>query len=105
MASTFKNFSGTTGVTNPIYTVPSSTVAIVLSITLANTASVATTVTLQVTRGGTTRSILYQATIPFASTLIVLEGSKFVLEAADELKCVSSETNAIDIYVSVMEQT
>ena len=115
MANTFKVITKA-GVTSAdvIYTVASSTTAIVLGFQIGNTTGSAITTTVTLTSDTGNRSgandeanqtveILTATAIPANDTLAVLSGSKLVLEATDTLSVTGSA--AVDVTISVMEIT
>jgi hypothetical protein len=101
MANTFKRFIGQSTIAGTtIYTVPVATTTIVIGANLANIDTQQRTCSLQV---GTTY-LVKDVPIPASSALAALDG-KIVLEAGDVLSAASSTDAAVDIVLSVMEQT
>lgn len=101
MANVFKNSTGegsTAG--TAVYTVPASTTAIILGLNLSN--KVSATETASVLLGST--YIIKDAPIPVGSSLSVLDG-KIIAEAAETITVTTSADTAIDVIVSVMEQS
>lgn len=113
MANTFKvktKASLTTGLA-AIYTVPGSTTAVVLGLTLANkTGSAITTDVLLVSDTSQTETnanvyLLKGTTIPANTTLEVFGGQKLVLQATDVIQGLASTGSALDVALSIMEIT
>jgi len=119
MANTFRMTNETNVATSleTIYTVPSSTTAIILGIMLSNTGSstikssvqlVSTTAT-SVNAGGTnaneTTHLIKDAPINNSSSLEIMAGNKIVLQTGDILKAKSDTASALDIIISYMEIT
>lgn len=101
MANTFKNYTGeatTTGAT--VYTVPSATTSVLLGLNLANKNASAVTASAQL---GSVY-IIKDAPVPAGSALSILDG-KIIAEAADTIVITASANSAIDVIVSVMEQS
>lgn len=111
MANTFKTKTFAGGSTNAstamtIYTVPSSTTAIVLGLTLSNVASQNIEVTVNLENGdGDNVSIVTSAEIPAKSSLEIMSGNKYVMETTDVLKVTSNLANSVDTTLSIMEIT
>lgn len=111
MANTFKTKTFAGGSTNAstamtIYTVPSSTTAIVLGLTLSNVASQNIEVTVNLENGdGDNVSIVTNAEIPAKSSLEIMSGNKYVMETTDVLKVTSNLANSVDTTLSIMEIT
>tara|TARA_Y100000004_G_C8751263_1_gene342507 strand:- start:312 stop:647 length:336 start_codon:yes stop_codon:yes gene_type:complete len=111
MANTFKTKTFAGGSTNAstamtIYTVPSSTTAIVLGLTLSNIASQNIEVTVNLENGdGDNVSIVTNAEIPAKSSLEIMSGNKYVMETTDVLKVTSNLANSVDTTLSIMEIT
>ena len=112
MANTFKNAKvvnvNGSGSPDTLYTVPSSTTTIVLSLNLCNKNAASRTVTVSWTDGSDTdasTALLNEVAIPGDTTLEVLSGQKIVLMATDALKVVASAGTSIDATLSYMEIT
>ena len=120
MANTFKtktfgggSTSASTAMT--IYTVPGSTTAIVLGLTLSNisSANLEVTVTLDSEKetggndddnnDGDNVSIVTNAEIPAKASLEIMTGNKYAMETADVLKVTSNTNNSVDTTLSIME--
>jgi hypothetical protein len=103
MANTFKSYL-TSGVTTQttILTGPALTQTTVIGLSISNTTTGAATVSVSLTRSGTTVSVITNATVPSADTLILYGGDqKLVVQAGDLLKLTSSAS--VDAIVSVLE--
>ena len=111
MANTFKNAIKSNvdnGSYHPLYTAPSSTTSIILGLALANKTTSAVTVKVQITdtsASNATIQLLEDVSIPANTTLEVLGGQKYVLEAGDILKVQAGTGTAIDAFLGVMERT
>ena len=114
MANTFKIKSNaamptSAGTFLTLYTVPSSTTAVVLGLILANvhTASVTASVKLISNTSDTETNentlLVKDVAIPVGSSLEVLSGSKVVLQTTDALQIDCSVTAKIDASLSIME--
>ena len=110
MANTFK-LKTKAGVTTlaTVYTVPSSTTAIVLGCVIGNTTSnsVNTTVTVSSDTSDTETNadveILTTTPIPGNSSLEIMSGNKIVLQTTDLFRVYGS--GAVDVCLSIMEIT
>lgn len=89
-----------------IYTVPSSTTAVVLGLTLSNLtgSTVYTTVNIE-NADGDNVNFLKNIPIPTGSAVEVMSGNKVVLNTTDVLKVTSDTANSIDTTLSIMEIT
>ena len=113
MANTFKNAiksNVNNGSYHPLYTAPSGSgnTAIILGLALANKTTSAVTVKVQITdtsASNATIQLLEDVSIPANTTLEVLGGQKYVLEAGDILKVQAGTGTAIDAFLGVMERT
>ena len=102
MANTFKNYTALavgTGATTA-YTVPASTTAVMIGMTVANLA--ATQITVTVTCAGAT--LIKTVPIPANSSLSVLDG-KIILETGDTVVVTSNTASSVDALISVLEQS
>jgi hypothetical protein len=88
-----------------LYTAPSLTTSIVLGVAIANKTSnvVAVTLSFTDTSASTTTQMIPAVQIPANTTLEVLAGQKYILEAGDSLKALASVASAIDITMGVLE--
>ena len=110
MANTFK-VKTKAGVTTlaTVYTVPSSTTAIVLGCMIGNTTSNAITCTVTVssdtsdTETNADVELVTTTPIPGNSSLELMAGNKIVLQTTDLFKVYA--TGAVDVCLSIMEIT
>ena len=110
MANTFK-LKTKAGVTSlaTVYTVPSSTTAIVLGLMIGNTtgSAVTSTITLSSDTSDTETNadveLLTTTQIPGYSSLEVMAGNKIVMQTTDYLRVYGS--GAVDVALSIMEIT
>lgn len=88
-----------------LYTAPSLTTSIVLGVAIANKTSnvVAVTLSFTDTSASTTTQMIPAVQIPANTTLEVLAGQKYILEAGDSLTALASTGSAIDITMGVLE--
>lgn len=102
MANTFKNYTSLASGTSPVtaYTVPASTTAVMIGMTVANLA--ASQITVTVTCAGAT--LVKNAPIPANSALSVLDG-KIILETTDTIVVTSDTAASVDALISVLEQS
>jgi hypothetical protein len=118
MANTFKVITHTAmgnnaGSPETLYTVPSSTTTVVIGLTLCNitTSSVLIDVHLEsdTTNTGQAQNanIHLAKDVPIAvgSSLELLTGGKYVLQATDILKIDSNVNGAVDVSLNIMEIT
>lgn len=103
MANTFKSYVASTVTTQTtVLTAAANTQTTLIGLSLANTASGATSVTAVLTRSGTDYHVIKNATVPAADTLVLYGGDqKLVMQSGDLLKITSS--SAVDVIVSVLE--
>ena len=110
MANTFK-LKTKAGVTSlaTVYTVPSSTTAIVLGLMIGNTtgSAVTSTITLSSDTSDTETNadveLLTTTQIPGYSSLEVMGGNKIVMQTTDYLRVYGS--GAVDVTLSILEIT
>ena len=110
MANTFKLKSAANLTTSLAtkYTVPSSTTAVVLSISFANTSNASKTVDIQIISDTDSNANAYlgkSLPVPAGGTLEIMQGNKLVLETTDAIKARASAGSSVDILISVMEIT
>jgi hypothetical protein len=111
MANTFVNskfINASNSSASTVYTTPSSTKAIILGVLLANKNAASRTVTVTWTDASdsdNSTTMLNEVSIPGDSSLEVLSGQKYVLEAGDLLKCLASAASSIDVTVGIMQIT
>lgn len=98
----FKNYTSTSVGTSPVttYTVPASTTAVTIGMTVANTTTSQISVDVQV--AGV--YLVKGAPIPANSSLSVLDG-KIILETTDTVVVTSSAATSADVILSVLEQS
>ncbi len=109
MANTFKN-KFAANVNNSayvdLYTVPSSTTTIILGLALCNKTASAVNVTVQMQDTSDSNNdfqVLDTVSIPPRTTLEVLSGQKYVLEATDVLRVKAGTGSALDAILGIME--
>tara|TARA_B100000424_G_scaffold107533_1_gene80890 strand:- start:9 stop:359 length:351 start_codon:yes stop_codon:yes gene_type:complete len=116
MANTFKNASLADITTNGIsashsggllYTCPSATTAIILGLAITNKTDNSVTASVQFTDTSASgnRLLLNEVSIPANTTLEVLAGQKYVLEAGDILRCQASAATSLDAVLGLMQIT
>lgn len=110
MAETFKNAS-LVNVNNSadatLYTAPSGATSIVLGVAIANKTGNEVTAKIKFTdtSASTTTELLSDVGIPGNTTLEVLAGQKYILEAGDILLARAGSASALDITLGVLELT
>lgn len=111
MANVFKSksFNGSSTASNTamtVYTVPSSTTAIVIGLNLANISNSLISIDVQIDKNvGDTVYVAKSVPIPTGGSLELMTGNKFVLEAGDVISVTSSVANSLDSMLSIMEQS
>ena len=110
MANTFKNKFAANVTTSyvDLYTVPSSTTTIILGLTLCNKTANAVDVYVQVQDTSDSNNdfqVLDTVSVPSRTTLEVMGGQKYVLEATDVLRVKSGTASALDVTLGIMEMT
>lgn len=102
MANVFKNYTSASVGTSPVttYTVPSSTVAVIIGLNLAN--RTAGQIEVDVQLGST--YIVKGAPIPAGSALSVLDG-KIIAETTETIVVTSNTASSADVILSVLEQS
>jgi len=107
MANTFKNAHAQVGTGySTVYTTPSATTTVILAVSLCNTTTGTISVDVQFRDGGSTgRKILTSVDIPAGSTLEILSGQKYILEATDDIQIKSDTASSLDVVMGVMEIT
>ena len=113
MANTFKSHGelnvGTSYV--DMYTVDSGVTTVILGLALCNKTANAVTVSVQWEdanshgTAGEDYGLLEQVSIPARTTLEVLAGQKYILEATDVLRVKAGTGSAIDATLGIMEIT
>ena len=116
MANTFKvktngAMPASSGTPLTLYTCPSATQTIVIGLTLCNIHTTAVTADVQLvsdtsdTETNETVLLIKDVDIPAKSSLEVLSGGKYVLQATDILKVDCSVAGKIDATLSILEIT
>ena len=116
MANTFKvktngAMPSSAGTPLTLYTVPNSTTCVVIGLTLCNIHTTGVTASVQLvsdtsdTETNETVLIINDVDIPAKSSLEVLSGGKYVLQATDVLKIDCSVAAKIDATLSILEIT
>jgi len=102
MANTFKNYTSASVGTSPVttYTVPASTVAVVIGCNVANVT--ASQITFSVQAAGV--YLVKDVPLPAGSAISVLDG-KIILEAAETVVVTSNTASSADVILSVLEQS
>lgn len=102
MANVFKNYvdSSIGPGLSTVYTVPGGTTSVIIGCNLAN--RISTQITASVLLGST--YVVKDAPIPAGSALSVLDG-KIIAEAADTIVATSSDSDSLDVIISVLEQS
>ena len=102
MANTFKNYTSASVGTSPVtvYTVPASTTAVTIGLTIANT----TTSQIEVDVQAAGVYVVKGVPIPAGSGLSVLDG-KIILETTDTVVVTSDTATSADVILSVLEQS
>jgi hypothetical protein len=108
MANTFKN-AAVADVSNSsydtLYAAPGSTTSVILAVALTNKTGNSVSVQVQFfdSSASATYQLLEDVSIPGNTTLEVLQGQKYILEASDALKIQSGTASAIDVVAGLME--
>ena len=111
MANTFKlktldKSSYTIDTLETLYTVPGSTTAVVLGLSVANITGASIEVDIQlVNADGDDVYIVKDTVVDSGGTLEMMSGNKYVLEASDIVKVASNATNSFAATISIMEIT
>ena len=102
MANPFKNYTSASVGTSPVttYTVPASTVAVVIGCSVANVT--ASQITFSVQAAGV--YLVKDVPLPAGSAISVLDG-KIILETADTVVVTSDTASSADVILSVLEQS
>lgn len=99
MANTFKRLLASVSTTeSTVYTVPASTTTVAIGFMVCN--KLGAMITVDIEAAG--KMLGTDLPIPAGSSLGVLDG-KLVLEAADTVKVTASDTDSVDVILSVME--
>ena len=102
MANTFKNYvSAAVGTSETtVYTVPSSTTAVIIGCNIANV----TSSQIKVTEKVADTHVVKTVPVPANSAISVLDG-KIIAETTDTVKVTSDTASSADVIVSALEQT
>lgn len=106
MASSFKNAVAASVGTTPtdIYTAPALTSTTVIGLSLANIVNSSVTVSVTITKGGTTVFLIKDAPIPVGGALVLFGGDqKLVLETGNKFTVTSNTAASVGVVVSVLE--
>ena len=105
MANTFKNALarnvGTTAVS--VYTAPTDTTSICISLDVANVSASAVTASVYITKSALDYHIIRNVNIPVGNSAQIIAGQKIVLSSGDILKVVSSANTSLDVVASILE--
>ena len=111
MANTFKN-DFAANVSNSsyvdLYTAPASTTTVILGLALCNKTANAVDATVQIQDtddSGADFQVLDTVSITPRTTLEVLSGQKYILEATDVLRVKAGTASALDATLGIMEIT
>ena len=113
MANTFKlktKAAVGTALTS-VYTVPASTTAVVIGLTVANILGASITASAQIVTASTTGEnaddvyLIRNIPLPLGSSVEMMSGNKINLEAGDIIKIQSDTASALDAVLSIMEIT
>jgi hypothetical protein len=108
MANTFKSYTdadiGTS--TADVYTVPASTVAVIIGCNLSNKTGDQVNASLIINKSvGDNVYLIRNIPIPNGSAFEFNAGNKIILETGDKIQVVSDTASSIDVIVSVLEQS
>jgi hypothetical protein len=108
MANTFKSYTdadiGTS--TADVYTVPASTVAVIIGCNLSNKTGDQVNASLIINKAvGDNVYLIRNIPIPNGSAFEFNAGNKIILETGDKIQVVSDTASSIDVIVSVLEQS
>ena len=108
MANTFKSYTdadiGTS--TADVYTVPSSTVAVIIGCNLSNKTGDQVNASLIINKSiGDNVYLIRNIPIPNGSAFEFNAGNKIILETGDKIQVVSDTASSIDAIISVLEQS
>jgi len=113
MANTFKlkTKAGIDASLVAVYTVPVSTKAVIIGLTISNVKGASVTADAQIVTASSSGEnaddvyIVKDIPLPSGSSVEIMSGNKIVLEAGDIVKVKGSVTDAVDAILSVMEIT
>jgi len=108
MANLFRSYSDTAIGTSEAtaYTVPASTVSVVIGLNVSNITGNQINVDLRVDKAsGDDVYLVKNIPIPNGTSFEFNAGNKFVLQTGDAIKIVSDTAASVDVLISVLEQT
>ena len=110
MANTFKSYtkSNIGATTTDVYTVPASTVAVIIGCTLANTTGDQVNADLIINKADVAADDVYlvkSIPLPNGSSFEFNAGNKIILETGDKIQVTSDTATSVDAIVSVLEQS
>ena len=116
MANTFKlktngSMPAAAGTPDALYTVPASTTAVIIGLTLANNDSASITVDVKIVsttsdnETNETVFVIKDAPIIGGGALEMMAGNKYILQTGDILQIDSDTTAKVDATLSIMEIT
>jgi hypothetical protein len=108
MANTFKSYTdadiGTS--TADVYTVPATTVAVIIGCNLSNKTGDQVNASLIINKAvGDNVYLIRNIPIPNGSAFEFNAGNKIILETGDKIQVVSDTASSIDAIISVLEQS
>lgn len=105
MAINYKNYLKSAITTSTVVYNPTTSgiQATVVGLSISNTSSTQATITVSMTDGVTTASIVTNATIPVGTTLNVVDASRLIVEQNNAISVTSNKT--VDVIVSTIEVT
>lgn len=108
MANTFKSYTdaniGTT--ISDVYTVPASTVAVIIGCNLSNTTGDQVNASLIINKSvGDDVYLIRNIPIPNGSAFEFNSGNKIILTAGDKIQVISDTASSVDAIISVLEQS
>ena len=110
MANTFKSYTKANigATTTDVYTVPASTIAVIIGCTLANTTGDQVNADLIINKANVAADDVYlvkSIPLPNGSSFEFNAGNKIILEDGDKIQVTSDTATSVDAIVSVLEQT
>ena len=108
MANTFKSYTDTDIGTSTadVYTVPASTVAVIIGCNLSNKTGDQVNASLIINKAvGDNVYLIRNIPIPNGSAFEFNAGNKIILETGDKIQVVSDTASSIDAIISVLEQS
>ena len=112
MANTFKlktldKSTYTADTLETLYTVPSSTTAVVLGVSVTNITASGIEVDIQIVDASPSTSVYWvkDTSLDSGGVLEMMSGNKTVLETGDIIKVATNTTNSFNATISVMEIT